>query len=207
MSKIGRNDPCPCGSARKYKQCCLAPAQVAVAPPATRPARVDLRQLTGRAAPAPLQDKRGRQLQLITDCYQGDPDHLPEGPWREEGELLAEVQWIDGEAQLTTASIRTADRLRTRLEKLGMVHRDRRTSTPELDESAPALGMLSFKQEFFTRWLDEPLEPLEGLTPRQAASQRRHALLELIRSLETREERLPRAERYDFSPIRQELGL
>jgi len=23
MSKIGRNDPCPCGSARKYKVCCL----------------------------------------------------------------------------------------------------------------------------------------------------------------------------------------
>ncbi|MDE5777170.1 MAG: SEC-C domain-containing protein, partial [Lachnospiraceae bacterium] len=20
--KIGRNDPCPCGSGRKYKQCC-----------------------------------------------------------------------------------------------------------------------------------------------------------------------------------------
>ncbi|WP_181942728.1 SEC-C metal-binding domain-containing protein, partial [Klebsiella pneumoniae] len=21
--KIGRNDPCPCGSGKKYKQCCL----------------------------------------------------------------------------------------------------------------------------------------------------------------------------------------
>ena len=21
--KLGRNDPCPCGSGRKYKQCCL----------------------------------------------------------------------------------------------------------------------------------------------------------------------------------------
>ena len=21
--KVGRNDPCPCGSGRKYKQCCL----------------------------------------------------------------------------------------------------------------------------------------------------------------------------------------
>lgn len=26
MSKVGRNDPCPCGSGRKYKQCCLAVA-------------------------------------------------------------------------------------------------------------------------------------------------------------------------------------
>jgi hypothetical protein len=26
MSKIGRNDPCPCGSGKKYKVCCLASA-------------------------------------------------------------------------------------------------------------------------------------------------------------------------------------
>ena len=24
--KIGRNDPCPCGSGKKYKKCCLAAA-------------------------------------------------------------------------------------------------------------------------------------------------------------------------------------
>lgn len=23
MTKIGRNDPCPCGSGKKYKNCCL----------------------------------------------------------------------------------------------------------------------------------------------------------------------------------------
>lgn len=23
MGKIGRNDPCPCGSGKKYKKCCL----------------------------------------------------------------------------------------------------------------------------------------------------------------------------------------
>lgn len=23
MSKVGRNDPCPCGSGKKYKACCL----------------------------------------------------------------------------------------------------------------------------------------------------------------------------------------
>lgn len=27
MPKIGRNDPCPCGSGKKYKQCCLAKDQ------------------------------------------------------------------------------------------------------------------------------------------------------------------------------------
>jgi len=23
MTKIGRNDPCPCGSGKKYKDCCM----------------------------------------------------------------------------------------------------------------------------------------------------------------------------------------
>ena len=25
MEKIGRNDPCPCGSKKKFKQCCMNP--------------------------------------------------------------------------------------------------------------------------------------------------------------------------------------
>jgi tetratricopeptide (TPR) repeat protein len=29
MTKAGRNDPCPCGSGKKYKQCCLAKDQAA----------------------------------------------------------------------------------------------------------------------------------------------------------------------------------
>src|SRR5262245_13853735 len=28
MSKIGRNDPCPCGSGKKYKRCCYRSAIV-----------------------------------------------------------------------------------------------------------------------------------------------------------------------------------
>jgi soluble cytochrome b562 len=31
MAKIGRNDPCPCGSGKKYKRCCLAAAKDAEA--------------------------------------------------------------------------------------------------------------------------------------------------------------------------------
>ena len=29
MAKIGRNEPCPCGSGRKFKRCCLGKQQVA----------------------------------------------------------------------------------------------------------------------------------------------------------------------------------
>ncbi len=36
MGKIGRNAPCPCGSGKKYKRCCLPPQEgtPATAPPA-----------------------------------------------------------------------------------------------------------------------------------------------------------------------------
>jgi tetratricopeptide (TPR) repeat protein len=30
MPKIGRNDPCPCGSGQKYKRCCMGKDQAAV---------------------------------------------------------------------------------------------------------------------------------------------------------------------------------
>ena len=53
MAKTGRNDPCPCGSGKKYKQCCLARDEAAaataraaqpVAAPARRPKFVNLFQ-------------------------------------------------------------------------------------------------------------------------------------------------------------------
>lgn len=28
MSKIGRNEPCPCGSGKKYKKCCIGKKKV-----------------------------------------------------------------------------------------------------------------------------------------------------------------------------------
>ena len=44
MAKIGRNDPCPCGSGKKYKKCCMASDEAAAlaarpAQPAAPPAR------------------------------------------------------------------------------------------------------------------------------------------------------------------------
>lgn len=35
---VGRNDPCPCGSGRKHKKCCLATDEAQVAPAAAPPA-------------------------------------------------------------------------------------------------------------------------------------------------------------------------
>jgi tetratricopeptide (TPR) repeat protein len=37
MAKIGRNDPCPCGSGKKYKKCCLARDEARIAAQTQRP--------------------------------------------------------------------------------------------------------------------------------------------------------------------------
>ncbi|HLW48004.1 MAG TPA: SEC-C metal-binding domain-containing protein [bacterium] len=39
MAKIGRNDPCPCGSGQKYKRCCLPREEAAAAERAATQAR------------------------------------------------------------------------------------------------------------------------------------------------------------------------
>src|SRR5690349_3184619 len=52
--KVGRNDPCPCGSARKHKKCCLAIEQADPKKPAK-----GLGILTGESCAEDLKDLRG----------------------------------------------------------------------------------------------------------------------------------------------------
>lgn len=40
MAKIGRNDPCPCGSGKKYKKCCFGQAPADNSAPAPEPITV-----------------------------------------------------------------------------------------------------------------------------------------------------------------------
>ena len=46
MAKIGRNDPCPCGSGKKYKKCC-EPRDVAAAAQQTSTAATSLQAVRG----------------------------------------------------------------------------------------------------------------------------------------------------------------
>lgn len=59
MAKVGRNQPCPCGSGKKYKQCCLAKDQAAAA--ATR------EQQHRNAPPPPVRAPRGAWLPVVDD--------------------------------------------------------------------------------------------------------------------------------------------
>ena len=64
MAKTGRNDPCPCGSGKKYKQCCLARDEAAAAA-----ARAAQAAALPAGRPAPL-----RSLQI----FDHDIDELTE---------------------------------------------------------------------------------------------------------------------------------
>jgi hypothetical protein len=61
--KLGRNDPCPCGSGKKYKRCCLSPA----APDAASEAAPA--DLTWRRLRALLDDHANEMLDFIVETY------------------------------------------------------------------------------------------------------------------------------------------
>ena len=67
MNKIGRNDPCPCGSGKKYKQCCLprggARATAIAAPPASEQTQAGVHANLGN-----LLNDQGR-LDEAVDAY------------------------------------------------------------------------------------------------------------------------------------------
>jgi hypothetical protein len=54
--KPGRNDPCPCGSGKKYKQCCLERAAASVVD------QIPLPALNGRTPLEAIKDADGREM-------------------------------------------------------------------------------------------------------------------------------------------------
>jgi hypothetical protein len=69
MAKVGRNQPCPCGSGKKYKQCCLATDEAAAAASSEQQRR-DARPLPIRPpGPAwrPAIDDEGERLDRLSN--------------------------------------------------------------------------------------------------------------------------------------------
>jgi hypothetical protein len=64
MAKIGRNDPCPCGSGNKYKRCCLAKDEAA----ARTPRAAAMRRLPG--LPADFADELTAASNAVVDLVQ-----------------------------------------------------------------------------------------------------------------------------------------
>ena len=65
MADLGRNDPCHCGSGRKYKQCCLAKDEAR---------EREARAMAAAEAPAAQAETAKPQRQA--------PRHTTEQPWK-----------------------------------------------------------------------------------------------------------------------------
>jgi hypothetical protein len=95
MAKIGRNDPCPCGSGNKYKRCCLSaqmpnpePASTAMSVP-DPPARDE--DLCDCCLDA-LNDRADRALDLILDDHVDDAEAMAQDLMRD---FPQEVEGVD----------------------------------------------------------------------------------------------------------------
>ncbi|MFZ0106497.1 MAG: SEC-C metal-binding domain-containing protein, partial [Thiobacillus sp.] len=89
LGKPGRNDPCPCGSGRKYKACCGAATASAGRPAPTASRQVDVRAVQAareRAAQARAAGQIGQAVAALRQAIALDPQKA--GPVFELGVLL-----------------------------------------------------------------------------------------------------------------------
>ena len=82
-AKVGRNDPCPCGSGKKYKRCCLGKPQAvtdsAVADPEPRPRRDVSDDPNGTPLEDPALQRRASELIATATRWRQNPGH--QGRW------------------------------------------------------------------------------------------------------------------------------
>jgi hypothetical protein len=61
--KVGRNDPCPCGSGRRYKHCCLREQDASV---------TDLHEQTWRRVRQAIDGYAAAMLRFVEEAYGPD---------------------------------------------------------------------------------------------------------------------------------------
>jgi hypothetical protein len=162
--RTGRNDPCPCGSGKKYKQC---------------KALADLGN--GITEPALTYDDSGAFVSAeITWSRAGNATHAD---W--DNTSLGFIRIVGKRLTADVNSQRRAVALRALIEKkLGntakvrptviqsaqSVLRASRTSSEESPEITPEIAAMLTERlrAHYRAWVDEPIPALSGKTPRQA---------------------------------------
>jgi SEC-C motif/Protein of unknown function (DUF2384) len=178
----GRNDPCPCGSGRKYKKCCGAPGAT---PAASDPLPI---RPTTRPGPPKLVTFDDEPLVFSKAHYEvTDPDAV-------------------------VHALRLVHQLDTGQDPAQAMAEARRHPKPPRDEVPPEVAGPAIRQvqdRFYRTWPDEPLPALGGQTARQAirTAEGRRRVTALLRSFDEGELRRPPELRYDFTWIWNELGL
>jgi len=97
MKKIGRNDSCPCGSGKKFKQCCFVPNQEV-----KRWVYTDLDQLSNKVWPLIQQGKLDEAEEVCRELMRAYPEQI-DGIHR-----LAEVYEARGEKKKAAEYYRKA---------------------------------------------------------------------------------------------------
>jgi len=82
---------------------------------------------------------------------------------------------------------------------------------PPIDLAEVNRAILAWKTQHYATWPDIPLPALDGLTPREAARDKRRKVYRqldiVLREIEQGESRMPFEQRYDVGILRRELGL
>src|SRR5260370_42496407 len=76
LAKLGRNEPCSCGSGKKYKKCHLVGDEAAAAPPPTAPTAQEL----AAAAWRPFEQRRPRAPGRAFPPTPAPPPHPTQPP-------------------------------------------------------------------------------------------------------------------------------
>ena len=231
MTKVGRNDPCPCGSGKKYKKCCINKGEngsfspVQAASSGMTPQQMAQTWMSAMAGQGEAAEEK--YLTLILDRYLVDDESSKKSVeklgkvedstviFTKNRQKIAEaVLSIEGEIVVTTVGAEQADEIRELLTSINGIAFDSRTQDKfeKLDaESKARVGaeMLTFKKRFFKVWVDEPNDRLGGKTPRQAVEdpELKKTVVPLIKELEKKEKKLPKNEQFSFTSVKKELGL
>jgi len=121
MAKIGRNDPCPCGSGQKYKRCCLprdeAAAAAERAAAAARATTEHAATLAGEAQPSLTYAAIGAEDEGLDDASNGvidlmDAGRLDEAEHAAEALLARYPNVHDGLERLAMVAVARGDRPR-----------------------------------------------------------------------------------------------
>jgi hypothetical protein len=232
---VGRNDPCPCGSGRKYKKCCaLQPAASSAEPESTLPTFVthEGTALSFSSAHYTVLDETAVRRALAQSAeFEADPI---DGSYvwieqRSSGELgvlgtvringsalvlecMSEERLARGKSLLASiAGDWLKHRLNTTQDPWQAVANSPAPPRPERDHiSADHADMIqSIMHRHYRNWLDEPLPALGGRTARECTRDAggRLEVAELLRSMEEMEARKPASQRYNFTWLWSELGL
>ena len=111
MDKVGRNDPCPCGSGKKFKKCCLATER----PPASR---IEEERTAVGTAIAWLKTRHAEEVdEAVLLDYLGEPEEeeldaihdLPEGHKRMLEINIAEWLLADAFLEVDGKRVRALD--------------------------------------------------------------------------------------------------